>query len=368
MHTGRLKRIAAKVIMAVAVATFGLTGPSPVARADQERPINVFAISNQTPGMVSVYWDYYGDDHYGFVVEDPSAGLISPPLDVDKRGLSLMGLTPNTTYNFHVCAVYLWNRVCSSEDGGGYATVTTPAVQTPPPPPPPPNNNGGSSGEPKRMPDSPLPSNVRVTALTATSINVTWQTRPWPEGTRDHSLRVSCVDDWTNAPCPPPAGRPIPLTATSLQITGLDTGTRYRVSVCKMFDWSDLHSPAKYHETCSFPVVFEMQAPQAVQRDRCVETGTCVIPPAAETRRDGCEFTGSCGAPPPAQTRSTGCQLTGTCAAPPPTPTAQPTAAPAQPTAAPAQPTAAPAQPTAAPAQPPASTRSGRGCQLTGTC
>jgi hypothetical protein len=310
--------ITALTLAVVGLTVIGLTVASPVARADEERPINVFAVAN-APGMVTVYWDYYGDDHYYFVVEDQSSGRYTEA-DRDKRGMSLLGLQPNTTYNFHVCAVYLWNRVCSSEDGGGYARVTTPPSQPPPPPPPPPaGGSGGSSGGSVTIPAASAATNVRVTALNAKSVSVTWQTGPWPQGTFNHSIRVVCSEEANNANRCEPAGS-LPLSATSLQINRLQTGTRYRVTVCKMIGWN-APTGHSYHETCTGRVVFEMQPPPVVERSRCVETGLCEAPPVVEPYRDYCQMIGSCGAASPspapaapAVTRSgRSCLLTGAC-------------------------------------------------------
>src|SRR5262245_29063247 len=103
MQAVQVKRAAASAVLAVALAVVALGVASPAAHADQEPPINVYAVAN-APGMVTVYWDILGNDHYWFVVEEQSSGLGSQA-DRDKRGLSLGNLQPSHTYRFHVCAV-----------------------------------------------------------------------------------------------------------------------------------------------------------------------------------------------------------------------------------------------------------------------
>jgi hypothetical protein len=84
MQAAKVKRIAASAIMAVTLAVVALTVASPAARADQEPPVNVRGIAN-SPGMVTIYWDIYGDDHYGFLVEEQSVGFVNPADSSSKR-------------------------------------------------------------------------------------------------------------------------------------------------------------------------------------------------------------------------------------------------------------------------------------------
>lgn len=106
-----------------------------------EKPINVFAFPN-SPGMITLVWEHSGEDVYHFVVEQESPYAYWFP-DRDKRGWTVLGLEPNRTYRYHVCAVYDYNRVCSDEDGGDWVSVTTfPPEQQPTPPPPPPPSPG----------------------------------------------------------------------------------------------------------------------------------------------------------------------------------------------------------------------------------
>jgi hypothetical protein len=105
----------------------------------QEQPINIVAFPN-SPGMITLTWNHSGEDVYWFVVEQESPYTFWLP-DAGKRIWSVLGLEPNHTYRYRVCAVYDFNRVCSDESGVGWVSVTTfsPEQQpvAPPPPPPP---------------------------------------------------------------------------------------------------------------------------------------------------------------------------------------------------------------------------------------
>ncbi|MEU8260354.1 AbfB domain-containing protein [Micromonospora sp. NPDC048999] len=88
-----------------------------------ERPVNVEAFPN-APGAITITWNHSGEGVYWFVVEQQSPPAYWTP-DRDKRTWTITGLTPSTTYNYRVCAVYDYNRVCSDEAGTGYTSVTT---------------------------------------------------------------------------------------------------------------------------------------------------------------------------------------------------------------------------------------------------
>jgi hypothetical protein len=98
-----------------------------------EQPSNVSAFAN-APGMITLTWEHGGEDVYWFVVEQESPYTFWPA-DRDKRGWSVLGLQPNHTYRYRVCAVYEYHRECSD----GWVSVTTfPPEQHPGTPPPPP--------------------------------------------------------------------------------------------------------------------------------------------------------------------------------------------------------------------------------------
>ena len=108
-----------------------------------EQPFNVVAFPN-APGMITLTWDHSGEDVYWFVVEQETPYTYWLP-DRDKRIWSVLGLEPDHTYRYRVCAVYDYNRVCSDEGGVGWVSVTTfpPEQQPVPPPPPPPPTDCG---------------------------------------------------------------------------------------------------------------------------------------------------------------------------------------------------------------------------------
>jgi hypothetical protein len=106
-----------------------------------EQPI-VVAYPN-APGWITLTWNHSGEGVYWFVVEQESPYTFWLP-DRDKRIWTVMGLEPNHTYRYRVCAVYDLNRVCSDEGGAGWVSVTTfPPEQHPVSPPPPPPSECG---------------------------------------------------------------------------------------------------------------------------------------------------------------------------------------------------------------------------------
>jgi hypothetical protein len=100
-----------------------------------EQPFNIVAFPN-APGMITLTWNHSGEGVYWFVVEQESPYTYWLP-DRDKRIWSVLGLEPNHTYRYRVCAVYDYNRVCSDESGIGWVSVTTFPPEQPPVPPPP---------------------------------------------------------------------------------------------------------------------------------------------------------------------------------------------------------------------------------------
>ena len=329
MH-GRVKHLAARAILAVTLATVGFTGPNPVASAQWDPIPYSLDATRYDDVYYGVTWKYWGHTDIGFRIKDQNHRVVGTA-GPDQRSTNLPPLTPNTYYVLRVCAVYrnlslTEYDACSEGQGGSVQFTTGPGASSPPPPPPPP---------PPPLPTpQPLtrPTNLQVTPLTATTASVTWQTGPWPDEEFEYSLGIRCKDQATGQACYNTStdnriARPLRLSATSFRLTRLEAGHRYGIGICKTVSFQT-NSANILRPYCT-DVEFEMPAHRADERSRCVETGTCEIPPAAETRVQGCQLTGSCATPP----------------------TATPTPPPAPPTP-----------------PPPATTRSGRGCQLTGTC
>jgi hypothetical protein len=108
-------------------------GASPAAADGSERPILNAAYAN-APGAITLAWTHSGIDVYAFAVEEASGAFVFA--DAGKRVWTVVGLQPNTTYRFRVCAVYDYNDlVCSDEGGVGYAPVTTMPPEAPRPTP-----------------------------------------------------------------------------------------------------------------------------------------------------------------------------------------------------------------------------------------
>jgi hypothetical protein len=107
-------------------------GAPPAAAVGIERPIVTAAYAN-APGAITLAWKHSGIGVFSFVVEEASGAFVFA--DAGKRIWTVVGLTPSTTYRFHVCAVYDYNRVCSDEGGVGYAPVTTMPPEAPRPTP-----------------------------------------------------------------------------------------------------------------------------------------------------------------------------------------------------------------------------------------
>jgi hypothetical protein len=112
-------------------------GAPPAAAVGSEPPEIINAWAN-APGAITLEWRHSGSGVFSFVVEEASGGFVFA--DADKRRQTVVGLKPSTTYRFHVCAVYDYNRVCSDEGGVGYVAIPTmsPEVPRPPRPTPPP--------------------------------------------------------------------------------------------------------------------------------------------------------------------------------------------------------------------------------------
>ncbi len=97
-----------------------------------EAPSSVSSFAN-APGMVTITWNYSGDNVFWFVIELEFSGAFWLA-DRDKRVWSITGLQPSHTYRFRVCAVHEFDRSCS-----GLTTVTTfarpdePSTEPPPP-------------------------------------------------------------------------------------------------------------------------------------------------------------------------------------------------------------------------------------------
>lgn len=132
-----------------------------------EGPSNVVAFAN-APGAITIAWDHPGDGVYWFVIEQESPfGVVTP--DRDKRAWTVLGLEPNRTYRYLVCAVYEFHRECADQ----YAAATTH------PAPPPPGRAPG--GTPPPPPPSSTPTfTPELTASPAggAQVNLKWNTPP----------------------------------------------------------------------------------------------------------------------------------------------------------------------------------------------
>jgi hypothetical protein len=122
----------------------------------QEKPI--ISLRANAPGWITVYWEHTGKDVYYFVIERQDPPYSDNNILFVGKGynntdsLTDKNLRADTTYNYHVCAVYAYNRACSDWQ----------SARTMPAPPP---SSGGSSGGKS----SPPKHELRTPSLTATT-------------------------------------------------------------------------------------------------------------------------------------------------------------------------------------------------------
>ena len=119
---------------------------SPSVKA-QEAPI--VKVQPNAPGWISIYWEHTGEDVGYFVIERWEPPYTATPVlfaqslnrtdsVIDKN------LTANTTYKYHVCAVYEASRTCSD-----WVNATT----LPTPPTPPQESPSGTTPPPVAAPE-----------------------------------------------------------------------------------------------------------------------------------------------------------------------------------------------------------------------
>jgi hypothetical protein len=109
----------------------------PLAAGAQEAPV-VTGIVTNAPGLVTVAWAHTCRDVEGFVVQRKAPPFTYRPLVGCYGGTTIHELSPSTTYEFRVCAVYAGGaEACSHAGDAQWATVTTMPPERPPLPEPP---------------------------------------------------------------------------------------------------------------------------------------------------------------------------------------------------------------------------------------
>jgi alpha-L-arabinofuranosidase B-like protein len=105
-----LRRLLAVLAVLLGLAAAALVHAHPAAAYGSEAP-SLGAFAN-APSWVTLSWSHSGSGVYYFVIEQESPYGVTYA-DADKRAWTVTGLSANTTYRYHVCAVYDYNRVCS---------------------------------------------------------------------------------------------------------------------------------------------------------------------------------------------------------------------------------------------------------------